>query len=331
MKIRQFKLATILVASVFIFTGCGSQAKSNSASSHKTTDSSVNSSKKIKQGSSNKSSEKTSSSSSSSAKKVSTLWNNSKDEQLETFINKWAPTMKQTYTKYDGTNSLKTSVGSVYPDDLSKVNVNGEKTSIGWSKDGEGNYTYNVVAIYNYDGTEPPMPNHITYFFAFRDGQPVVLVDQSRDGTPDLGETQNTQVRSNFAKIADSNSETSTTKSASDSKQTGLVRDPKSVGVMLYEKSMPGDDVVKETELGVYIFDNRYCIDIGNAQFTVMYKINGNNVTYWTKENSSSDAKQIKHTISLKQLESQYYSTSTQKKAVQETAGRMPKIETETN
>lgn len=74
---------------------------------------------------------------------------------------------------------------------------------MGWSADGMGNYEYNVVAIYNYDGTQPPLPNHITYVFAFHDGQPVALVDQSRDGGPRLTETQNNEVKSNFAEIAE--------------------------------------------------------------------------------------------------------------------------------
>lgn len=43
----------------------------------------------------------------------------------------------------------------------------------------------------------------ITYVFAFHDGQPVALVDQSRDGGPRLTETQNNEVKSNFAEIAE--------------------------------------------------------------------------------------------------------------------------------
>lgn len=71
--------------------------------------------------------------------------------------------------------------------------INGESTSICWSADGMGNY----------DGTQPPLPNHITYVFAFHDGQPVALVDQSRDGGPRLTETQSNEVKSNFAEIAE--------------------------------------------------------------------------------------------------------------------------------
>lgn len=193
-KTKKIQLLTMLIAGVLVLTGCGSQAKSNT-SSNKATASSTNA-KKVD--------------GSSSTKNNTNLWTSTKDKQLANFINQWAPTMGQSYTKYDGTNSLKTSTGTVYPDDLTKVTVDGAKTSIGWSKTGKSNYTYNVVAIYNYDGTEPPLPNHITYFFSLRQGKPVVLVDQSRDGTPDLTETDNTAVKSNFVKIVQGTSKLST-------------------------------------------------------------------------------------------------------------------------
>ncbi|WP_235015656.1 DUF4767 domain-containing protein [Pediococcus acidilactici] len=131
------------------------------------------------------------------------LWDSSKDEELEAFVNKWSKTMDQDYQKYDGVNDLKTSVGTSYPSDLSKETVKGQQASIGWSKDGKGDYEYNVVAIYNHDGDVPPLPNHITYFFAYHNGEPVVLVDQSRDGTPDLTETQNAQLNAGFNRIAE--------------------------------------------------------------------------------------------------------------------------------
>lgn len=73
---------------------------------------------------------------------------------------------------------------------------------MGWAPTGKGDYEYNVVAIYNYDGTEPPLPNRITYFFAFHNGKPVVLVDQSRDGDPNCKPTSNQDVASNFERIA---------------------------------------------------------------------------------------------------------------------------------
>ncbi len=133
------------------------------------------------------------------------LWNNKKSQQLDQFINQWAPTMNQSYEKYNGTDELKVSTGLSYPADLSKEQVDGQAGLLGWAPSGKGNYEYNVVAIYNYNGTEPPLPNRITYFFCFHNGKPVVLVDQSRDGDPSAHPTVNKDVESNFERIANEN------------------------------------------------------------------------------------------------------------------------------
>lgn len=134
--------------------------------------------------------------------KQSGLWNTEKDQKLQSFISEWSKTMNQDYQKYDGTNELEVSTGMSYPSDLSSETVKGQQASIGWSKDGKGSYEYNVVAIYNHDGTVPPLPNRITYCFAFHNGKPVVLVDQSRDGGGDFEETQNAKLNAGFNEIA---------------------------------------------------------------------------------------------------------------------------------
>lgn len=77
------------------------------------------------------------------------LWNSDKDQQLAKFINQWAPTMKQAYTKYDGKHELKLATGVKYPSQLKATTVNGQHASIGWSPKGTGKYAYNVVALYN--------------------------------------------------------------------------------------------------------------------------------------------------------------------------------------
>ncbi|HIW89032.1 MAG TPA: DUF4767 domain-containing protein [Candidatus Ligilactobacillus excrementipullorum] len=196
---RSLKAIMLFGVSVLVLTGC-SQTKSNgsdsSISSHKVSQK-ADSSKKAEKKESDSSNQESSNQDSQTA-----LWNDHQDDLLTQFINQWAPKMNQEYTKYDGEASLKVSTGTVYPDDLAKVMVNGNKTTIGMSKDGNGENEYNVVAIYNYDGTKPPLPNHITYIFAFRGDQPVALVDQSRDGVPDLRPTQNTEVQKSFAQIA---------------------------------------------------------------------------------------------------------------------------------
>lgn len=135
------------------------------------------------------------------------LWNAKKDQELADFMDSWGQTMDQDYQRYDGQTPLRTSVGLVYPDALPKEQ-SGEDAStagaLGWAPTGRGSYQYNVVAIYNHDGTEPPMPNRITYFFCFdSDGDPIVFVDQSRDGEPRYTETQNQKLLAGFKKIAE--------------------------------------------------------------------------------------------------------------------------------
>lgn len=137
----------------------------------------------------------------SSGKQSSQLWNSSKDQQLADFINQWAPTMGQSYTKYDGHHDLRNKAGEYYPKDLGNDNVNGSKASIGWAPSGKGSYEYNVVAIYNYD-RPGNAAMHITYAFAFHNGQPVALVDQSTNGGANWTPTKNTDVESNFERIA---------------------------------------------------------------------------------------------------------------------------------
>lgn len=326
---KVLKSFILIVMSLFTLVGCGNQRISDSKPVDKTTKSAPTTKK-------NKSKKNVK----SSTKQASTLWNDSKDKQLESFIGQWAQTMKQSYIKYNGTDAIETSVGTTYPDDLSKVSVEGTSDSIGWSKTGKGNYSYNVVAIYNYDGTKPPLPNHITYFFAFHNGEPVALVDQSRDGTPNLLETKNTKLKEGFNAIADGNykasSSTSSDNSAtsannSSSKET--VTDPKMIGVMVRELAMPGGDVSQENQLGIYTYNGKYWIGTGTSTSNVGYTIDGNTIHYFTKDvehaESTATAKLIEHTISLDDLISKYYSTPEQKQLVQDTANKMPDIENE--
>lgn len=198
-----------MASCVLLLVGCSNNAnKSASADNQDLTVSYKNHFKKSSEtNDGNKASEKGEQQESSSEKpsqknSANTLWNADKDRQLEEFINNWAPKMNQTYQKFDGIHTLKNSVGARYPADLSQTMVNDESGLIGWSKDGNGAYEYNVVAIYNYNQTVPPLPARITYFFAFHRGHPVALVDESRDGPLRCFETKNQDVRNNFYRIA---------------------------------------------------------------------------------------------------------------------------------
>ncbi|WP_267202404.1 DUF4767 domain-containing protein [Limosilactobacillus kribbianus] len=191
MKKKSLYLMGMLVTMSLLLGGCGA----NSTAHHNSTSSS-SSSAVTKTTTSSTSSSKTSTTHSQSA----ALWNHNKDAQLTTFINQSAPTMHQSYTKYDGATDLKTNPGTEYPSDFKMTTVEGDNASIGWAPSGKGNYDYNVVALYNYNGSNT---SHITYAFAFHDGQPVALVDQSTNGTPNWTPTKNTDVQSNFERIAD--------------------------------------------------------------------------------------------------------------------------------
>ncbi len=123
MKHRNLFLLAMFFSIVLLLTGCGGNQQSNSKGSQSTTSRSTKS-------------KASSSSDKNSEKQSSALWNSKKDRQLESFINKWAPTMGQSYDKYDGTNPIKSTNGAVYPDDLSQEKVNNSNATIGWSKNG---------------------------------------------------------------------------------------------------------------------------------------------------------------------------------------------------
>lgn len=148
---------------------------------------------------------KSAASASSAAKKTKTPWDAKKDAQLEQFMNEWAPTMNQTYQKYDGHNDIQ-SFGWSYPTDFAKASADGGTMvpiSMGWAPTGEGNNEYNVVAIYTYDYNIHHVSERIDYAFAIKqDGTPVALVNTSTNGYDTWHPTKNQDVANNFASIA---------------------------------------------------------------------------------------------------------------------------------
>lgn len=268
----------------------------------------------------------------SSEKKPAKLWTDEKDKQLEAFMGKWAKKMGQSYVKYDGEHPLKISVGGSYPNLLSDEQVDGVSGRVGWSNDGTGNHEYNVVAIYNHDGNLPPLPNRITYLFAFKNGQPIVLCDQSRDGGPRSGETQNTALKEGFAKIAGATVQNTNHQNSSEpSDHSNKSVDPRKVGVMVRMESpiegLTKEDVVTESYLGISGHGPEYTIGEGSVISTNRYLIDGNLIHYWTLDRSHGEglatARQIEHTISIKELESKYYSTPKDKEIVDSVASRL--------
>lgn len=128
-------------------------------------------------------------------------WNATKDQQLQSFMIKFGKSMDQNYDKYDGHNELKTYTGMRYPTDLHSTVMDGQRGIVGWSSDGENNYQYNVVALYNHNPVPRNTSGRITYAFTLHKGQPIVLVDQSSNGDPTWHETQNQELRTAFTNI----------------------------------------------------------------------------------------------------------------------------------
>lgn len=315
---------TTIFMAVTALAGCGqTNAQKQSASSTKTS-SRQQSSSNHKQASKSSTSSKSSSASSQTATKAqtNTPWNASKDQKLKDFIKQWGPTMHQTYTEYDGHTPLKTSVGTTYPDALRQSQISGDAGTIGWSPKGDGNYDYNVVAIFNYNGTQPPLPNRITYVFAFHHGQPVALVDQSRDGGPSLSETQNTDVKAAFEKIA-GNAAPSTT----DTSDNTL--DANTIGVLLKLKVGGGslEYLAKSPYFGVYSYSDKYpyVADEGTAASQIPYRFTSTTVTYGLHDpnHTTSEGVFIDHTISVQSLADAYYHTPAQIAAVKQVVANL--------
>lgn len=316
---RGFKLKAVVLVALAILSGCGQTHSLSTSSSKKPTSHEVKSSKKasVKTSSVKSSSSSSAQSASSQSTQPQTLWSTSKDHQLKAYIDQWGPTMGQTYTEYDGHTPLKTSVGTTYPEVLNHITIQGPAGTIGWSADGNGQYDYNVVAIYNYDGTHAPLPNHITYVFAFYHQAPFVLVDQSRDGSPTLTQTQNTEIKAAFEKIANGDAAATTTNSQK--------LDAKTIGVLLMAQR--GDDIVKDNML--HFANNTaiypYIIDSSTADSQVPYRVSGSQVTYGIRDPNYTTSENvfIPHTVSLQALEVKYYHTATQIKTVKQVVARL--------
>ncbi len=266
----------------------------------------------------------------SSSRQSSRVWNQTKDRQLTNFMNKWAPTMGQSYEKYDGHHDLRTKSGMHYPSDFGQTTVNGEKASIGWAPTGKGSNDYNVVALYNYD-RPGNAATHITYAFAFHDGKPIALVDTTTNGTANWKPTANQDVQRNFERIADGKKAVvKAQESGSQASESSV--DDKTVGVMVsllkapdwFKEGVSGGDMSYGTanngDFGKDVRGYSFITANGDPESYIYYKRNGDTVTIkqWTTTGDESVAEGHfeTSTISLKQLEQDYYSNANKRTEV---------------
>lgn len=114
------------------------------------------------------------------------MWSASQAQQLAAFVAQYGKQNDLKFYQYDGKTSF--NLGDNYPN-FNSLHVKGNSSAtIGMSTNGAGNYDYNVVAVFNHTPTNSKqfIEWHDTYFFAFHNGQPVVLVDYSTNGKPAL-------------------------------------------------------------------------------------------------------------------------------------------------
>ena len=126
-------------------------------------------------------------------------WNQGKDNQLAAFMAKWGAADKQTYAKYNGNSDLVTASGTSYPTGFSAAFVGMRSVSMGWTDTGSGNYDYNVVAVYNYN--QPKDLGRTTYAFAFHEGKPVALINQTMEGPDNWTVAKDMTLKSRFVEI----------------------------------------------------------------------------------------------------------------------------------
>ncbi|KRL66880.1 Lreu_0056 family protein [Companilactobacillus versmoldensis] len=315
MKKKGLTTALLLVFSVFVLAGCDSQK--NDHSSTQQTDS----------------------------QSTKPLWNYKKDNRLESYMNGFAASQNEKFNKYDGKTPIETSTNATYPKDFSKTKISGSKDTIGWDEQGLSKNDYTVVAIYDSGSANTPL----TYFFAFHDRRPVVLVCDTAADKPQLELATDDSFKTVFTKIiknksvknpASGSNESSlqTTETdegttdqnkSTDSKDTYDTTDPKMIGAMIYMMSGHDDITMAPQNFSLYVKKGtRYTIYEDNAVISdIDFQLQGKTVHYWTRDPDSSDVMatetQKESTISLSDLVSKYYSTPEQKQIVQDCADKI--------
>lgn len=147
------------------------------------------------------------------------LWSSTQNDELISYMDEFGDKMHQSYEHYTGSGSLITAAGQEYPNWLSQGRFklsSGDRDSrdpedmssinLKWNpqvdKEEDEDDTYNVVAIFNYNGKSAEQ--HITYLFCFYHGEPVALVDQTTNGDYTIVHaTANKDLTSHFEEIVE--------------------------------------------------------------------------------------------------------------------------------
>ena len=147
------------------------------------------------------------------------LWSSTQNDELISYMDEFGDKMHQSYEYYTGNGSLTTAAGQEYPNWLSQGRFklsSGDRDSrdpedmssinLKWNpqvdKEEDEDDTYNVVAIFNYNGKSAEQ--HITYLFCFYHDEPVALIDQTTNGDYTIVHaTANKDLTSHFEEIVE--------------------------------------------------------------------------------------------------------------------------------
>ena len=175
---KGFLLVPLLTSAVLL-GGCG-----NSQVSHSTHQNNAVKTNKVadQNNQKNQSSATAATTTTASDQQEQSSWNQSKNQKLASFMQKWGTTMNQQYKSYGPGNNTN-FYGIAFPQqfDQTLLKVDNQTVSMKWSNDGTGNADYNVVAIYCDSDTAQPMNEHL-YLFTFHNSDPVVLITQQTNG-----------------------------------------------------------------------------------------------------------------------------------------------------
>ena len=191
-----------------------------------------------------------------------------------------------------------------------------------------------MVAIYNHDSDRAPLEGHITYFFSFHDGKPIVLVDETTNGDKVMvKETANQDLINGFNSIAngqnasmpDKNNDDSNDNKTSDDDSDS--EDPKLIGVFVgllkdgdWFKSNLKDDHMYFSESAGHGKTAGYdCITTGGSPASYFwFKQDGDDITvkYSDPDHVVSDGVYKTEHYTVDRLKSDYYVNSGQKAEV---------------
>ena len=266
-----------LLTSAVLLGGCG-----NSQVSHSTHQNNAVKTNKVadQNNQKNQSSASATTATTTNDQQEQSLWNQSKNQKLASFMQKWGATMNQQYKSYGPGNNTN-FYGIAFPQqfDQTLLKVDNQTVSMKWSNDGTGNADYNVVAIYCDSDTAQPMNEHL-YLFTFHNGNPVVLITQQTNGNvtksanngPDDGlhfkETANQDLSNGFKAITNGKTTTVNGQKANNSNNSSQTDDSK----------YPPQNFPNEMQGTWYEYDK-------SANSVATIKIDGNKLT---EENGST-------------------------------------------